>query len=198
MLLALLLLLCGCGARFSRAEDGTGYTDTKTDVYYTAWPSYFEAASRNSEALGEYEDKKFERTISFYEIPELPTTRFLSDGDGYVYCADAQLPDASAWRFDKAWVCEEDAISVASGQLTEAAVLSELTTLWFSAQECELPMGRASFSRRLKLCSPDYPNLYYCFSFYVYENGEAYFYEAETRHTVRCPGALADTIKGEQ
>ena len=189
LLLALLLALSGCGGRFERDGQGLGYTDSKTDIYYTALSSEFEAG-RAGDTVGEYTDKKYDRTVTFYLIPELDGARFLTDDDGYVYCADATLPDASKWEPFAVLICEEDAISVEQARVTEATELAAFCAAWFEGEEGELPLQKASYSRRLKMACADYPNLYYCISFYYYEDGSAYFYNVEERRAVACPEAL--------
>ena len=189
LVLVLVLTLGGCGSRFVRDEQGLGYTDSKTDLYYAALPSAFEAG-RTEESVGEYTDKKYERTVTFYRISELDGTRFLADGDGYVYCADAALPNAADWQLSAVLVCEEDAISIEQARVTGAEQLSAFRAAWFEGETCELPLQKASYFRRLKMACNAYPNLYYCINFYYYEDGSAYFYLTEEGRAVLCPEAL--------
>ena len=189
LLLSLVLMLGGCSARFERDEKGLGYTDSKTDVYYASMPFAFEAG-RAGEAVGEYTDKKYGTTVTFYLIPDLDGSRFLTDGDGYVYCADATLPDAKAWQLSAVLVCEEDAISLEQTRVSDTHQLAAFHSAWFAGEESELPLQKASYARRLKMACAEYPNLYYCISFYRYEDGSAYFYEAEAGRAVACPEEL--------
>lgn len=191
LLLALLLLLAGCGSRFERDAEGLGYTDGKTDVYYTALSSSFEAG-RAADEVGQYEDKKYGRTVTFYLIPDLDGTRFLTDGDGYVYCSDAQLPNVADWQLSAVLICEEDAISIEQARVTDAAKLAAFRAAWLEGEESELPMQRAAYARRLKMASNSFPNLYYCISFYRYEDGSAYFYDREEKRATVCPAELQE------
>ena len=190
------LLLCSCGtARFERDGDGYGYTDSKTGVHYTVLPSAYEAG-RAGEAVGEYTDKAYGVLTTFYLIPDLDGALYLTDDNAYVYTAADPLPDAKQWNVSAVLVCDSDAISVESFRLTQAAQIAEVKALWFEGEACELPMVKAIASRRLKLASADHPNLYYCFNFYAYESGEAYFYDAEAGRAVACSADLATLIKG--
>lgn len=194
VLLALLLLFTGCAApTFLRDEDGYGYTEKKSGRHYAAMSTAYEAA-RAGEQVGEYEDKKHGVTRVFLEIPGLDTNRFLTDASGLVYCVDEQMPSAADWTFTCVRVCEEEAVSVERGSVTDAAVISAIRTLWFAGEEAELPAERASHSRRLKLQSAEYPEIYYCFRFFVYEDGSAYFYLAETRRAVAVSADVAAAI----
>lgn len=193
LLFGVLLLFTGCATSFVRDEDGYGYTDKKSGRHYVVMSEAYEAA-RAGEQVGEYKDKKHDVTRVFSEIPGLDTTRFLTDNYAAVYCSDETLPDAKDWTFTRVRVCEEDAVSVERGNLTDALTISLLCDLWFEGEEAELPMEKAAFSRRLKLQSEEYPAIYYCFRFFVYEDGSAYFYLAETRRTVAVSAAVAAAL----
>ena len=190
-LLLAALLLTGCSSRFTVTQ--SGYTDTKTDRHYTALSAAFEAAARDEE-VGRFEDEKNGRTVTFYVIPEADATRFLTDEDGAVYCADTELPDVSRWEITHILVCEEDAISVAIADLTEKALVDEIKSTWFDAQKGELPLESASTVRRLKMESKALKGIYYCINFYLYEDGSAYFYDMTARRAVAVPTALAEQI----
>ncbi len=191
LLLFAVTLLAGCGSRFEATK--TGYTDTKTGRHYTALASTFEAAA-GGETVGEYEDETYGRVVELRVIPEADATRFLTDGYGFVYCADENAPDASAWHVSAILVCEEDAISVEKNRLTDEGVIAQIKTLWFEGEEGERPMVKAKHVRRLKLVSADCPGVYYCFHYYVYEDGTACFYDSESRRTVTLPAELIDAI----
>ncbi len=193
LLVCALLLFTGCSARFLRDEDGYGYTDKKSGRHYAVMSEAYEAA-RAGEQVGEYKDGKHDVTRVFLEIPGLDTDRFLTDNYGAVYCADETLPRAEDWTFACVRVCEEDAVSVERGNLTDALMIAKLCDLWFSGEEAELPLDKASYSRRLKLQSTEYPGIYYCFRFFVYEDGSAYFYLAETRRTVAVSADVAAAL----
>lgn len=195
--LALLLLLCGCsgGARFERDGDGFGYTDAKTGVHYVALPSQYEAG-RAGDAVGAYTDRKFDVTTTFYAIPDLDSSLYLTDDNAYVYTAADPLPDAKTWQISAVLVCDSDAVSVESFRLTDAASITAVRALWFEGEAVELPLVKASASRRLKLASVEHPNLYYCFNFYAYEDGTGYFYDAEAGRAVACSAELVVAIKG--
>lgn len=191
MLLLAAFLLVGCGARFEATK--TGYTDTKTDRHYTALSSAFEAAA-GGETVGEYEDEAYGRVVSFRVIPKADAARFLTDGYGFVYCADESEPDVKSWRVKAILVCEEDAISVEKNRLTDEGVIAQIQSLWFEGEEGDRPMEKATHVRRLKLASDDCPGIYYCFNYYVYEDGTACFYDAESRRTVMLPAELVAAI----
>lgn len=198
VLLALLMLFTGCAApTFLRDEDGYGYTEKKSGRHYAAMNTAYEAA-RAGEQVGEYKDKKHDVTRVFLEIPGLDTHRFLTDATGLVYCTDDPLPSAADWTFTRVRVCEEEAVSVERGSVTDAAVIAAIRTLWFEGAEAELPAERASHSRRLKLQGEEYPEIYYCFRFFVYGDGSAYFYLAETRRAVAVsPDVAAAILRAE-
>lgn len=183
VLLALLLLLTSCSARFARDEDGYGYTDTKTDRHYRVLDAAYEAA-RVGEALGEYKDRKNGVVRSFHSIPDLDPKRFLADATGMVLCADEALPRAAEWEIASVLVCDEDAISIVSKTLTDKDTVTAIADAWFEGEEGELPLDKAAHARRIKLTTAALPNLLYCFSFYVYESGEGYCYDATQRRAV--------------
>ena len=190
-LLLATLLLVGCGARFDVTQ--TGYLDTKTDRHYTALSAAFEAAARGEE-VGVFEDEKNGRVITFYVIPDADATRFLTDEDGALYCADEKAPDASCWEISRILVCEEDAISVAISDLTDKTLIGEIKSVWFEGEGAELPLESATTVRRLKMVGKDFPGIYYCVNYYVYEDGSAYFYDMIARRAVAVPAALGEQI----
>lgn len=194
LLLAVLLLATACAPRFSQDGAGQGYTDQKTDTFYAAMPAAFEAASREGEPIGEFEDEEFERVLAFYAIPKLDAKEFITDEYGYVYCALDPMPEFKDFSPNEILVCEEDAVSVELYRVTGVNSIAALATAWKAGEELELPMVKATTARRLKLASPLYPNLYYCISFYAYESGEVYLHDSESDHTVACPEALAELI----
>ncbi len=196
LLLSLVLLLSSCGARFDRGENGQGYTDSKTDIYYAALPATYEAYARG-EQIGEYVDKEHDRTVPFYVIPDMDAARFLTDDYGTVYCADEVLPDAQSWEVKSILVCEEDAVSVVMQILDESEVLAKVQNAWFEGEQTELPKEQYTFTRRLKLTCDAYKGVYYCFRFYVFENKEAYFYELESGRTVACPVELVEILSAK-
>ena len=190
-LLLAALLLTGCSARFAVTE--SGYTDTKTDRHYVALSAAFEAAE-GGEEVGTFEDDEHKRVVRFRVIPDADAARFLTDEDGAVYCADEQLPDAATWPLKYILVCEEAAISVANARITDAAVLAEIRAVWFEGEAGELPLSDIKTNRRLKMASADFPGIYYCVNFYIYEDGTAYFYDMTTRRAVAVSAALAEKI----
>lgn len=183
VLLALLLLLTSCSARFARDEDGYGYTDTKTDRHYRVLDAAYEAA-RVGEKLGEYKDRKNGVARTFHSIPDLDPRRFLADATGMVLCADETLPDATEWEIASVLVCDEDAVSIVIKTLTDKETASAVADAWFSGEEAELPLDKATHTARVKLTTAELPNLLYCFSFYVYENGDGYCYDATQRRAI--------------
>ena len=193
LLLALLLLLAGCTTKFERDADGYGFTNTKTDKHYTVLDSNYEAASYGAE-MGEYTDKRFDYTVTFYEIPDQDPERFLTDAIGQVYCADQTLPDAAGWTVSAVLICQEDSISVELLRWTDAEKISAVTDAWFHGEEVEMPLGSYSESYRFKLMSKDYPGIYYCFGFYAFEDGSAYFYDITAARSVLCPAELAGLL----
>ena len=194
--LALLLLLCACSSRFQRDEQGLGFTDSKTDIYYAAMSSAYEASGAG-EQVGEYVDKEYDRTLPFYRIPDMDAALYLTDDYGTVYCAAQALPDASAWAVDRILVCEQDAISVAKQELTSAQTVLAVRDAWFDGEALELPMEKATFVRRLKMACDEYAGIYYCIRFYQYENGEAYLYELESDRAVACPVELSSLLSSK-
>lgn len=200
LLLSLVLLLCSCsGVRtFERDEDGYGYTDTKSDLYYAELDAAFEPA-KTGEAWGEYRNKETDVTRSFYEIPELEPTLFLTDKYLNVYYAGDEEIDAATWTLSAILVCDEDVVSIVDFRFTaeeQGQTVSEIQRLWFEgAGDAMLPFGSAAYKRRIKLTCKQYPNLLYCFSFLAYDSGEAYFYDASSRRTVAVPDTLAALLR---
>ncbi len=193
-LLLTALLLAGCSSRFSLTE--SGYTDGKTGRHYVALSPAFEAAG-GGEEVGTFEDEVYGRVVRFRVIPGADATRFLTDEDGAVYCADAQLPDACAWEIAHVLICQEDAISVEIARVTDAPSIAAVRAAWFEGEECELPLDAAKTVRHLKLVSDEYPGVYYCFRFYLYEDGSCYFYSTAQRRAVTVPAELAAIIPVE-
>ena len=188
----MLLLFVGCAKEkgtFTRDEDGYGYTDEKSGVHYVIQDATFEAA-RAGEEIGYYEEEKSGYQRKFHAIPELDSARFLTDGSGNVYCADGETLDVSSWMITNLYVCEEDAVGVARGFVTDAASLASIKAAWLDGEEAELPLTKATHARRLKMVSSEHPNIYYCISFFVYEDGSAYFRLAEERITRAVPSEI--------
>lgn len=192
LLTALLFSLAGCGkARFSRDEDGFGYTDERTGVHYTALGTAFEAARRGDE-IGTYEEKKSGVTRTFYAIYEQDAAQFLTDENGTVYCAADTPPTLDAWTSALLHIFEEDAVSVERARLTNADVVTAVLSAWKTGEETELPLDKASYVRRLKFENTACPNILYCVSFFAFGEGEGYLYLAEERRAV----ALDATLTG--
>ncbi|MBQ3482559.1 MAG: hypothetical protein IJA78_00080 [Clostridia bacterium] len=200
LLLALLLLLTACGkkASFERDADGMGYTDTKTEVHYRLLePAYVPAAV--GEEIGFYQDREHDFTCTFYKIPELDPSVYLTDDQRNVYVAGDALPDASGWEIAAILVCDYDEVSVERFRLTaaaDAATVAKIRTLWFEGDGSTFaPITGLVSTRRLQLMCDDYPNLFYCFTLSVYEGGDAYFSDTYTGRTVAVPAALATLLQ---
>ena len=188
------LLLVGCSPRFSMTE--SGYTDTKTGRHYVALSASFEAAA-GGEEVGTFKDENYGRVVHFRVIPGADATRFLTDEYGSVYCADEQLPDASAWSVKHIMICEEERITVELSRVTEASDAEKICRAWFEGEEVELPLDAASTVRHLKLVSDAFPGVYYGFRFYLYEDGNAYFYSTVDRRAVAVPAELVEMLAVE-
>ena len=52
-----------------------------------------------------------------------------------------------------------------------------------------------TLQRRIKLMFAEYPSLYYCFTFAVYEGGEAFLYDIGAGRAVAVPAALSATLQ---
>ncbi len=193
LLFSLALSLVACSARFERDGDGFGYTNEKSGVHYTVLGTAYEAA-RAGEPVGEYRDRKHDVTKTFYEIPGLDVAQFVTDGSGAVYCADDVLPNVADFTLTALHICEEDAISLEIARITESTTLTALRSAWLTGEETELPLDRASRSRRIKFEGAEYPNIYYCVSFFVYENGDGYLYLAEERRAVALSAELVAAL----
>ena len=193
-LLLVSLLLAGCSSRFSVTE--SGYTDTKTGRHYVALSAAYEAAS-GGEEVGTFEDETYGRVVHFRVIPGADAARFLTDEYGSVYCADEQLPDAAAWSVKRILICEEDAITVELSRVTDTADIAQICAVWFEGEERELPLDAASTVRHLKLVSDAFPGVYYGFRFYLYEDGNAYFYSTVDRRAVTVPAELIELFVAE-
>ena len=194
--LALCIVLCACEAGFERDAGGFGYTNNKTDIHYTVLSSQYEAACLG-EQVGTYTNDAGSITKAFYQIPDLDEALYLTDDYAAVYCAAAVLPDAAQWELEAILVCDEDAVSVVTSTLRDAATLAAVKTLWFEGELTELPMERASFKKRLKMRCAAYPNLYYCVSFFAYESGEAYLFDSEGERAVLCDAQVIAAVMGK-
>lgn len=191
-LLALLLLFSSCGRphTFVRSEDGTGYVDEKTDIFYRLLNEPYEPLA-SGETVGEYQYEKSGIVREFRVIPDLDEKLFLTDNNLNVYYAGDGMTPASQWAPALLLVCEEDAISVERKRFsagTDDAAIQRILGLWFGESTgASLPLKEPQLSYRLKLSGTLYPNLLYCFSFLYYGEGEAYFYDPIGRHTVALP-----------
>lgn len=200
LLLSLVLLLSSCsGLRsFERDTEGYGYTDQKSDLYYVELDAAFEPA-KTGDAFGEYENKKTGTKRTFSVIPDLDPALFLTDEYLNVYYAGETPLDAAKWEPSAILVCNEDVISVEEFRFTtekDAATVAIIRSLWFEgAGDAVLPFSDAAYKRRLKISCDAYPNLFYCFSFLVYDSGEAYFYDASSRRTVAVPDTLVALLR---
>lgn len=202
--LALLLLLCSCseGHKFRRTEDGSGYIDLKTDLTYTMLDISFEPAAEG-ETVGTYTDKKRDITVTFHEIPSLEPTLFLTDEDRNVYYAGETALDPAAWRVEAVLVCEGDGTAIVErSRFTAAAdalTVEKIRDLWFRGEEANfLSLTAADKMYSIKLVSKDYPNLYYCFSFLCFDEGESYFYHAVSHRSVVVPAELAELLRASE
>ncbi len=198
LLVPLLLVSCARTHRFTKGEDGA-YVDTKTDAVYVLLDTVFEPASKGEE-WGVYEDKDSGFTRTFYAIGTLDPALFIADEMLCVYYAGSEELKPETWTVTDALLCYEDATSVEHKRFTaadHADVIDELCELWFEGEgDAELPdFEQPTMKRRVKLMFAEYPSLYYCFTFAVYEGGEAFLYEIGSGRTVAVPAALADTLQ---
>lgn len=198
LLLAVCALLCGCGGRerYSLEEAGFVLADSETGVRYTALSPAFEPA-KGGASLGAYRSAT-EEEVSVRAIPGLEEALWLADDDKTVFCADTATPDPAAWVLTAVLFCEEDVVSVERCRLTAGAndaALALLRTLYFEGEDGVLPLTAAALVRRVKLVSAELPNIYYCFDYYRYEDGSAYFYERFSGRTVEIP-AESDALFG--
>ncbi|MBQ8339424.1 MAG: hypothetical protein IJY16_03150 [Clostridia bacterium] len=197
LLLLLSLLLAGCKQGlpvFTVDADGNGYTNKETGVHYAALDFHYEAVKRGT-AVGAYTNKKLDYTRSFYSIPGVDASLFLTDDDLTVWYAGDAVIDAATWELSGVLICQEEAISVELFGLLpgeEDAAIAEIQTLWFSGEATELPEGTAMLCRTVKLSTKAWPGLYYSFYFYLYESGEAYFYAPVPSRAVAVPEALVE------
>ena len=202
--LALLLLLCSCsrGHKFQRTEAGNGYIDQKTDLTYTMLDISFEAAVQG-EAVGTFTDKKRDITVTFHEIPSLEPTLFLADEDRNVYYAGEGVLDPAAWRIEAALVCEGDGTAIVERSRftaeANAPTVEKIRDLWFEGEEANfLSLKAADKMYSIKLVSKDHPNLYYCFSFLAFDEGESYFYHAVSHRSVVVPADLVKQLRASE
>ena len=199
-LLALLCVLTACAkdAAFARDADGQGFTDTKNKIHYRALASAYEPATAGAE-YGTYLDEAYDFSITFYEIPDLDPKQYLTDNYKTVYVAGDTLPNAAEWEISAVLICDYDAISVEVFRLTpaqDAAYIAELRALWFEGDgNAVSPMTGLKSTRRIQLTCAEYPWLFYCFTFSVYENGEAYFSDTQAGRTVQLTPSLAQRLQ---
>lgn len=198
LLLALLLLspsafLVSCGrARFELDTSGDLLTDSKTDRTFVALSPAFEPA-RSAEALGFYRQNKEE--VSILVIPTEDQGDLLTDG-ATVFCALDPVPAPSELTVTDAIFCMEDSASIEVFRFSkskDADKLLLLRSLFFDGEDASLPLGAAKLTRRVKLVSEELPLVYYCFDYYKYEDGSAFFYERFSGRTVAIP-AEADAL----
>lgn len=195
LLLALLLFLSSCSSpRFLADEDGYGFTHAKSGLHYTLLPSTYEAAGRGEE-VGSCTDKEFDVTTVFYTVKgEENDPLLITDGMGYLYSAADPLPDASLWVFEAVMICIEEEICVEVNRLKDAAQVGDIRALWFEGEETELPDGKAEVIRRLKMTTKAHPGIYYCFYFYRFADGSAYFFDADSHRAVAVPSEVSKLI----
>jgi hypothetical protein len=192
LLLSLSLLLCACGKKphtFTRSEDGTGFVDEKTNVFYRLLNEPYEPLA-SGETIGECVFENSGTVREFRAIPELDSLLFLTDNHHNVYLAGERMTPAAERTPTLLLVCEEDAISVERKRFTPGTnddAIGRILDLWFGESNGTLPLKTPQVSYRLKLAGDLYPNLLYCFSFLYYGEGEAYFYDPLGRHTVALP-----------
>lgn len=192
LLLALLLLLSSCTDKphvFAKSEDGTGYVDEKTGIFYRLLEGPYEPLA-SGETVGEYCNEKSGVSREFRAIPDLDSALFLADGNLNVYFSGQSMTPADQWAPSILLVCEEEVISVERKRFTagtDDAAIARMLGLWFGTEVATLPLKTPRISYRLKLSGTLYPNLLYCFSFLYYGEGEAYFYDPIGRHTVALP-----------
>ena len=200
LLVPLLLVSCARTHRFELGEDGA-YIDTRTDVRYTLLESCFEPAARGEE-WGKYENKENDFVRTFYTVGTLDPALFIADDARCLYYAGGEALHPENLTVSAALFCLEDATSFERKRFTaaeHAAVIDEIRTLWFTGDgDAEKPLFEAPvLTRRVKLMFEEYAGIYYCFTFAVYESGEAYFYEIAERRTVAVPPTLADILQNE-
>lgn len=188
--LAALLLFCSCGgsARFTVSADGYRFTDGKTGVVYTALSPAFEPAKGGTERGICKMPGGTELTLR--EIPSLSPETWLADDEKTLYFAGEGTPDPAAWTVTAVIFCEEDAISIERSRLTQednAEALSALVTLWFSGEATELSPTLPSLVRTAKLVFAEVPNIYYCITYYRYEDGSAVLSEKFSGRAVCVP-----------
>ena len=198
LLVPLLLVSCARTHRFTLGENGA-YTDTRTDISYTLLDAFFEPAARGEE-WGKYESRENNFVRTFYTVGALDPALFLADDARCLYYAGSETLCPESWTVTAALLCLEDATSVEQKRFTakdNANVIEELRTLWFTGEgNAERPLFEEPvLTRRVKLMFSEYEGIYYCFTFVVYEGGEAYFYEIAERRTVAVPEALAELLQ---
>lgn len=198
LLLAVLLLFCGCNKKLNRLEKtDQGYTDTKSGIAYAVLDPAYQPAARG-EAFAEYVNEERNITRAFYEIPGLDRALFMTDEYLNVYFAGSILPDASLWQLEAVLVCVEEAISVERCRLaagTDDAQIAALCALWFGEGEAtRLPIGAPAHTFAVKFSGKEYPALYYNLTLQIYANGEVYLDEPFSGRTVLLPIELAKAL----
>lgn len=191
LLLLLALLLVGCSSRFSVTEGG--YLDGKTQRRYVQLSDAYEAAS-SGEEVGAWESELYDSVLTFREIPTADPESFLTDDIGTVYCADEVLPDASLWNVKSILVCDENAVSVAVANITNADLIAQIRALWAEGEQAEKPEKGLTVRRRLKMVSDDCPGIYYCVLYLIYDDGTAYFYDRDAARVVQVSEELKNKI----
>lgn len=198
ILLAVLLLFASCEgkARFTVSEDGYLFTDRKTGVVYTALSPAFEPAKGSTECGKCRMPGGTELTLR--EIPGLDPGIWLADDEKTLYFAGDSLPDPAEWTVSAVLFCEEDAISIERSRLTRAengAALTAFTTTWFLGDAVELSPAFPTFFRTAKLMFSEVSNIYYCITYYRYEDGSAVLFEQFSGRAVALPAEI-DALLG--
>ena len=198
LLLPLLLISCSKPHRFTKSENGA-YIDQRTDIAYTLLDAAFEPANAGEE-WGMYEDENSDFVRTFHTVEGLDPSLFLADDMLCVYYAGEDELKPQDWTVTAALLCFEDEKSIEQKRFTaaeHAAVIAELHTLWFSGEgNAEMPEFESPvYERRIKLAFAEYPSLYYCFTFAVYENGAGFLYEIASERTVALPAAFVEALR---
>ena len=197
LLLVLVLLLAGCGNglhTFKGAENG--YVDIDSDRCYVMLDMAYESKAYSNE-YGVYENEAYQSTKSFFEIPKMDPTLYLTDAYGNVYYAGDVPIDASEWELSMILFCQEEMISIEEFRFAAsdaAQTVQRLRDLWFEGERAEMPLAAAKNVYAVKLMTADLANVCYGLQFLAYEDGNAYLCDKQRDRAVQLPADLAATI----
>ena len=160
LILSLILAMtvfCSCALNLNE-KDGN-LVDSKNGITYLSAPICFEPSRTETEVYAKCKSLKLE----LYPVTGQPTSDWLSElyeGIGGLWYADTiTLPTLETFGADKVYICIEEVITTALGQITEKADIDALIDAFVSGEARDIPTSGKSY--KLKFESEEYPGIYY-------------------------------------